>query len=65
MIQDTDEVFLHADGANLYIFINGRNNQDNSETTKTKLLKFSRDYGLWVEHNIPLPITGKRLNYFI
>jgi hypothetical protein len=28
-------------------------------------LKFSRDYGLWVEHNIPLPITGKRLNYFI
>ena len=65
MIQDTDEVFLHADGANLYIFINWRNNQDNTDTTKTKILKFSRDYWVWVEHQVSLPITGKRLNYFI
>lgn len=65
MLQDNDEVFLYADWQKLSIFINGRNNQDNTNTTKTKILNFNRDYGVWTEHHSSVVISWIRHWYFI
>lgn len=61
-----DEVNMSADGTHLYIFINNKTSRENSNNTKTRILKYYRDYNKRVRHDLCCGvIQRKKYNYYL
>lgn len=66
LIQDDDEVYMDSYKDRLYVFINGRHDDRNANTTKTKILIFDKTYGQWLVHTVCSEvITGIKCWEFI
>ena len=66
LLQEWDEVNMDADGTHMYIFINNKHDPRNSNNTKTRILKYFKDYNRWVYHDFCCGIIKhKRKNYFL
>lgn len=66
LLRDWDEVNMSADGKHLYVFINNKHHNMNTNNTKTRILKFYNDYNKWVYHDICCGVLKwKREDYYI
>jgi len=52
LLQHWDNVSLSQDWKHLYIFINNKTHRDNNNNTKTRILKYNKQYSRWVTHDI-------------
>jgi hypothetical protein len=64
LLQEWDEVNMSADGKHLYIFINNKSSIFNSSNTKTRILKYYRDYNRWVTHDICCAVINRHTNWY-
>jgi len=66
LTQDNDELYMDSYWNRLYIFINGRHDDNNPRTSKTKILIYDKTYWLRLVHTLcSQVITGIRHGEFI
>ena len=51
-VEDDDEVYLSSDAGNMYIFINKRTTSSNSNLNDTRILKYYKDFEIWLPHEV-------------
>lgn len=64
LLSEWDDVNMSADGTHIYIFINNKSHRLNTNNTKTRILKFYKDYNKWVTHDICANVLKRHWNWY-
>lgn len=64
LLSKWDDVNMSADGTHIYIFINNKWHRLNTNNTKTRILKFYKDYSKWVTHDICANVINRHWKWY-